>query len=99
MSQRVLLDAIGQMEAWLDDPNWEPEPEALLRWNEGFCAAELQVPVAERQPDLVARAHAVGERVEVRTAQLAKLQDAMRSELEVQERGNRALRGYGSSTS
>ena len=99
MSTEELVAAIQQMEAWVADPNWVPEPERLLRWNEEFQAARTQVKETTLGwVDLVARAHALGERVEAHTALLSKQQDDMKAELDAQALGNRALRGYGSST-
>ena len=98
MSDARVLAAIEQMEAWLGDPNWEPDPEALSQWNADFQAALAQAEKASGWPDLVSRAHATGQLLEARIAVVAEERDQVRAELAAQERGNRALRGYGAST-
>lgn len=97
MSNEVLRAAIEQMEAWVADPNWEPDPETLIQWNKEFLAAKVEAKKTEVWPELVERAHALGACVEVRTAQLGKRQDEIKAELDAQGRGNRALQGYGAS--
>lgn len=97
MSQGEVRAAIEQMEAWVGDASWEPDPEALAQWNDAFQAAVAEARKEDGWLDLVARAHAVGQQVEARLPQLARLRDAVRAELDTQERGNRALRGYGAS--
>ena len=97
MSDGRVRAAIEQMEAWLADPTWEPDPEALAQWN-----AELQVALAQAEkasgwPDLVGRAHAAGHLLQARIALVAEARDRVKAELEAQVRGNRALRGYGAS--
>jgi len=95
MSNPEVRAAIEQMEAWVGDPSWEPDPEALAQWNEAFQAAVARAKKGDDWPDLVARAHAVGQHVEARVTQLTQLRDGMRAELNIQERGDRALKGYG----
>lgn len=95
MSDGAVRGAIEQMEAWVADPAWEPDPEVLARWNEGFQAALAGAEKGEGWPDLVARAHAVGALVEARVRHLSHLRDEVRAELDSQERGHRALKGYG----
>lgn len=89
---RTLLD---RMEAWLLDPSWQPESEALAQWNARFQAAKAQSSGSDEWPELAARAHAAGLRLDARIAPLVRLRDEIKAELEVQERGNRALKGYG----
>ena len=98
MSEGNLRVAIEQMEAWMADPSWEPDPEALAEWHTRFQAAVAPARTSEGWTDLVARAHALGPILEVRTMQLTRLRDEIRAELDAQERGNRALRGYGASS-
>jgi quinol monooxygenase YgiN len=97
MSHGEVRAAIEQMEAWVGNPSWEPDPEALARWNDAFQAAVAEARTEDGWLDLVARAHTVGQQVEAILPQLAQLRDAVRAELDTQERGNRALRGYGAS--
>lgn len=97
MSAGDVLAALEQMEAWLADPGWEPEPEALAQWNVGFQAAMAKAKASEGLSELVPRAHALGRRLETRIAGLVQVQDKVRAELEALECGNRALKGYGAS--
>ncbi|GLH73179.1 hypothetical protein GETHLI_16810 [Geothrix limicola] len=94
MSDAAVLSAICQMEEWIDDAAWNPDPDGLAQWNAEFQQALAQ---AERGPgwaELIARAHAVGARLEARIPPFEKLRDALKAELDAQERGSRALRGY-----
>ena len=97
MNDQKVRAAIEQMEGWMADPTWEPDPELLAQWNAGFQAALAQAKKTEGWLDLVARAHTVGARVEARVSQLAQVRDGVKAELDAQDRGNRALRGYGAS--
>lgn len=98
MSDATVRAAIEQMEAWLADPGWEPEAEALAEWDAGFRAAMAAAEKGEGWPGLVGRAHTAGQRLEARTEVMAQEQDRIRAELDAQGRGNRALKGYGAST-
>ena len=97
MSDGKVRAAIEQMDTWLADPSWEPDPEALAQWNAGFQEAVDQAEKTKGWSDLVARAHRLGQDLEVRIARSAQLRDEARAELDAQERGSRALRGYGAS--
>lgn len=98
MSDREIRDAIEQMEAWVANPSWDPDPEALAQWNAGFQMAVAQAEKATGWPDLVARAHHLGQDLEARVARMAQLRDEVRTELDALEYGSRALKGYGAST-
>jgi hypothetical protein len=95
MSAGRVCAAIDQMEAWLADPDWEPDPDALAQWTTEFQGALSQTEKGPGWPDLAARAHAAGSLLEARLAVVAAGRDQVRAELEVQVRGNRALKGYG----
>lgn len=95
MSDGRVRAAIEQVEAWLADPGWEPDPDALAQWNADFQDALAQAQQGPGWPDLAARAHAAGQLLDARSELVAQERDRLRSELEVQERGIRALRGYG----
>ena len=95
MSDGKILVAIEQMEGWLADPSWEPDPEALDQWNKEFQAALPMARLAADWSDLRGRAHEAGRLLEARIAVVAEERDQMRAELGAQELGNRALRGYG----
>jgi hypothetical protein len=94
MSDLQLQAVIGQMETWLADPGWDPDPEAMTLWNQQFEAA---VATAERGPGwaaLVRRAHELGARVEVRTQPMVMKLQELQGELAAQAKGSRALKGY-----
>jgi hypothetical protein len=95
MSDREVRAAIERMEAWIADPAWEQDPDALAEWNAAYGRALAN---AERGPGweaLVARAHALGQAVTARTGALSVELEALRLELAGQARGGRALKGYG----
>jgi flagellar hook-associated protein FlgK len=97
MSDAEVLAAIERMEGWLQDPGSMPAAEGLADWNAAFQSA---VAGAERGPgwaELVARAHALGSRVQERTEALTAVRDQIRNELGAQQLGDRALKGYGAS--
>jgi DNA-binding FadR family transcriptional regulator len=94
MSNGELRASIQQMETWVADPGWEPNPEVLAQWDAEFHRALAQAEKGQDWGDLMAWAHAVGRQLEARTLQFAQVRDQMRAELDVYERGSRALRGY-----
>jgi hypothetical protein len=98
MSEGQIRAAIEQMEAWLADPAWEPDPAALAQWNAEFQAALAKAEKSPDWPELIGRAHAAGQLLEARTELAVKELEQVRAELTAHERGNRALRGYGAST-
>jgi hypothetical protein len=98
MSDARVRAAIEQMEAWIGDPNWEPDPVLLETWNTAYQSAVANAEKGEGWSDLVARAHVLGKELEPRIAHLVRLRDQVKAELDAQGRGNRALIGYGAST-
>jgi hypothetical protein len=60
MSDARVRAAIEQMEAWLDDPVWEPDAEVLAAWDAEFNAALVAAERAEGWTGLTDRAHAAG---------------------------------------
>ncbi len=95
MSDAQLGTTILQMEAWLADATWEPDPDALMRWDAEFKEA---LACAEKGPGwvgLIARAHSAGRELENRIAAVSAERDQVRAALEGHARGNRALKGYG----
>lgn len=94
MKDGGLRASIEQMEAWVADPTWEPDPERLAQWDVDFQAALARAEKGPDWPNLMARAHAAGRELEARTVKFAQLRDQMKAELDAQERGNRALMGY-----
>lgn len=98
MNAKRLCAAIEQMEAWLDDAAWQPEAEALVRWDQEFLAASREAEKGEGWAALVARAHEAGRRLEARSEALAIIRDDLKAQLEAQDRGQRALKGYGASS-
>ena len=96
MSDSQVRRSIEQMEAWLDDPSWEPEATALSAWQDAFDAAAAGAERSEDWPALVQRAHEVGRRLDLRAQEVAAEAERLRLRLESQDRGVRALKGYGS---
>lgn len=95
MSDARVRAAIEKMEAWLADPIWEPEADALDAWNRDFLEAMGRAEKAPGWDALIERAHGAGRRLEDRIAVLSAEKDKVQAELERQGRGNRALKGYG----
>ena len=98
MSDAAVRAAIQAMEAWLADPERALDEVALEAWNRDFRAAVAGAEKGPGWPELVARGHRLAERVESRRQAVAAQRDAVRLELEQQVQGDRALKGYGSST-
>lgn len=94
MNEWRVRAAIEQMEAWLADPNWQPEHEALADWNAEFQEALGQADKGPGWAGLIGRAHAAGRLLEARSMMMAEAQEQVRGELEARERGTRALKGY-----
>ena len=97
MSDEAVLAAIQQMEMWLADSSWNPDPEALARWNVAFQEAMAGASKGPAWQELMTRSHVAGERLEARIGPLAEARDKVKAELDAQERGHRALRGYSAS--
>lgn len=98
MSNSAVRAAIEQMEIWLSDAGWEPEGQDLEDWNRNYQEAVAQAEKGAEWSGLVSRAQSLGKRLEQRLAVLVQRRDQIRAELDAQERGNRALAGYGAST-
>jgi DNA-binding FadR family transcriptional regulator len=98
MSDARVRAAIEQMEAWLANLNWVPDPGALSQWDVEFHASLAQAEKAPGWTELMARAHAAGQQLKDRTVVFAEMRDQLRKELEAHERGSRALKGYGASS-
>jgi hypothetical protein len=98
MSDARVLAIIERMEAWLADATWEPDADALACWNADLKEALAQAEKATGWADLVVRAHAAGHSLEARSLEVAQALGRLQKELEDQERGNRALKGYRAST-
>lgn len=95
MTNSAFRSALEQMEAWLGDPAWAPDPDALASWNASFQVALTAVEKDAGWEALRERAHAAGRELDRRIGQMTHDQQDRRSELSVIERGSRALRGYG----
>jgi hypothetical protein len=98
MSDGDLRAAIDQMEGWVSNPDWEPEAEAVTEWNHRLQQAIAHAEKGPDWPALVCRAHAVGQQLAARVERLVQRQAEMRTRLDRQEHGNRALRGYRASS-
>lgn len=98
MTDGRVRTAIEQMETWLADPAWEPDSESLAQWNAEFTQSLAEADKGSGWPELLGRAHAAGQILEGRIAAVVEEQDRVKADLEAQDRGNRALRGYGANT-
>ncbi len=95
MSDAEVLREIERMEAWMGAPELMPGPDGLAEWNRAF---RIALADAERGPgwsDLVLRSKALGSKVEGQAAIMAAERSRIRVELDSQELGGRALKGYG----
>ncbi|WP_291272828.1 hypothetical protein [Geothrix sp.] len=97
MSDALVLGLVEELEGILADPAWVPDPDFLLGWNQRFAEAAARAERGPEWPEILKRAHALGDRVPSVVDRLAKEMDAIRHELAGQERGQRALKGYGAS--
>ena len=95
MSNAGVQAALEEMETWLSDPTWEPEPESLTQWNNRYQKALAQADKAEGWPRLADKAHALGQLLEDRLPPLVQLRNEIKTELKALESGNRAMLGYG----
>jgi hypothetical protein len=98
MSDGRVRAAIEHMEAWLADPTWEPNADTLDEWHLEFMAAAGQAEKAAGWAELVARAHAAGRMLEMRSRVLAEERDRIKAAMAAQDRGSRALKGYGATS-
>lgn len=98
MSDPRVRAAVEQMEAWLADAAWQPDPDELARWDAEFRAAAVQAEKGEGWRELVERAHEAGRRLGVRSEAMAFELNQLKAKLQAQDQGNRALKGYGASS-
>lgn len=94
MSDAAVRAALAQMEAWLADETWQPEPEVLAAWDSQFLAA---MAAAERGPgwaEQIVLCHHLGERLQTRTVAMEAQLELLRNQLEGHSLGARALKGY-----
>lgn len=98
MSDPRVRAAVEQMEAWLDDSAWQPDPEVLASWDAEFRSAAVQAEKGDGWCELVERAHEAGRRLGIRSEAMAFELNQMKAKLQAQDQGNRALKGYGASS-
>lgn len=92
MSDSELTAALDALERLLREG--VTEPETIIAWRERF---ETALGGAERGPgwpDIVARAHALSEKLELTAQGISAQKDRLRKELELHAQGARALKGY-----
>ena len=97
MSDALVSHLVAEMENYLKGTE-SPDPEHVAAWNARFQAA---VENAERGPEwkgTVDRAHALSETIQKRIGGLNYEREQLRLELNSQALGQRALKGYSSST-
>lgn len=98
MSDARVREAVEQMEAWLEDAAWQPDLEALTRWDDAFRFAVAQAEKGRGWPELVQRAHEAGRRLEGRSEVMAAELGLLKARLQAQDQGHRALKGYRASS-
>lgn len=92
MSDQALSLLLDELEQLLQQD--APDGEALASWRARFDAA---LPEAERGPgweQLVARCRTLAARLDAAANALSQQRDALRREMEMQDQGARALKGY-----
>lgn len=98
MTNGQVIALLDQMEAWLEDPTWEPETEPLAEWTDRFNAALAAADRGQGWEAVRERCHSIRRRLEQRLKTVMEARDLLRTELESQDRGARALKGYGAAT-
>lgn len=90
------VDALlAMMEAWLADPAWELEAESLADWTSRFNDALATADRSHGWIETAERSHRVGRQLEQRLQSVIEAKERIRVELEQQDKGVRALKGYG----
>lgn len=94
MSDRRLLESIEVMERRLEADPTSLDAEALEAWNLEFLEAAATVERGPEWPSIVGRAQALSARIQTVLESLLIKRDELKSELESQTAGKRALRAY-----
>lgn len=92
MSDLDLVRLLDELERLLDQG--EVEGEVLADWRPRFEAALATAERGPGWPETVARAHALGRRLDLEADRLSVERDRIRQELDLQGHGSRALKGY-----
>jgi hypothetical protein len=82
------------MEAWLAEPAWEPQADALRDWNAAFTRAKRHAARTGGWPAHADRARALGQRLQGLMEGVQARREALRHQLDAGVRGRRALVAY-----
>ena len=94
MSDGRVAGALDDLERLLGTLLDHPDPQAVAAWHSAFKAALEAADKGPGWPAIVARAQALGARLDDHVNQLQGLRGAVRQELLAREKGRRALSGY-----
>lgn len=92
MSDRVVTEALDALERLLQADALEPQ--AVADWQVSFDQALDKATRGHGWPEIAARARALAARLDARTEALVEQRDRLRTELNLQGQGARALKGY-----
>jgi hypothetical protein len=95
MSDSEVLRLVEEMEGFLEAPGALQDPAPLEGWNARFREAAATAERGAGWAGILERAHALGSRVNQALVELDRQGQALRGDLEIQGRGQRALQGYG----
>jgi len=94
VSDRAVEEALDELEALLSEPLDQMDGERIGAWHLRFRAALSAAERGRGWVDLVARAHALGGRLDQVLVEAISQRDALRRELDVGGLGARALKAY-----
>ncbi|WP_306590690.1 hypothetical protein [Geothrix sp. 21YS21S-4] len=93
MSDRALQSLLDELEQLLQAPD-ALEGDVIAAWQARFDAAVAGAERGAEWPQLVARAHALGTRLDAAAERLSQQREGIRREMQLQGQGARALKGY-----
>lgn len=94
MSDQEVRRSLERMAAWLAEPAWMPEAQALADWDRDLRAAAATAEHGPGWAELVEQAAQLSQRLAARRAPLEARLGELRAELYAQGKGGRALKGY-----
>ena len=92
MSDRDVTEALDALEQMLQGEVLEPQ--AVAAWQASFDQALGNATRGPGWPEIAARARTLAARLDARTEALVEQRDHLRTELNLQGQGARALKGY-----
>lgn len=94
MSDAQVQAHLDQLERWLSDPGWIPDPSAMALWDAGFHAALATAERGSGWEPLVLQGRALNERLKAHASGLALAMEEIRLELQQQASASQALKAY-----